>query len=155
MNITFSHLIQAAVVSILPISELRGGIPFAFAMGANIMVAFLVCTAANLLVAPIMFLFLETIHIFLMRWRWYVRICEPFLTKAHRQVHAHFEKWSYLGLVIFVAIPLPLTGAYTGAIGAWALRLDKKKSILYISLGVIIAGIIVSLVSYLGIGALI
>ena len=54
--------------------------------------------------------------------------------------------------MLFVAIPLPITGAWTGTIGAWVLGLDRKKSILFILLGVLISGIIVSTVIYTGSG---
>jgi uncharacterized membrane protein len=64
------------------------------------------------------------------------------------------ERFGYVGLAVFVAIPLPLTGAYTGAIGAWVLGMIRWKSILAIAVGVALAGVIVSAVYLLGIQAL-
>ena len=64
------------------------------------------------------------------------------------------ERYGYLGIMLFVAIPLPITGAWTGTLGAWILGMDRRKSILAVAAGVVIAGVIVSLVVGLGIGAL-
>ncbi|MBQ7645297.1 MAG: small multi-drug export protein, partial [Spirochaetales bacterium] len=61
-------------------------------------------------------------------------------------------KYGLLGLMLFVAIPLPITGAWTGTIGAWVMGLDRKKSILFIILGVLVAGIVVSAVVATGAG---
>ena len=61
-------------------------------------------------------------------------------------------KYGLLGLMLFVAIPLPITGAWTGTIGAWVMGLDRKKSILFILLGVLVAGIVVSAVVATGAG---
>ncbi len=73
------------------------------------------------------------------------------LERARRKIHSAVERYGYWGLMVFVAIPLPLTGAYTGAIGAWVLGMRRWKSILFIALGVAIAGVVVSLVFLLGI----
>ena len=64
------------------------------------------------------------------------------------------ERFGYWGLLVFVAIPFPLTGAYTGALGAWVLGLRRGRSMLFIALGVAVAGVVVSLVYLLGVQAL-
>jgi uncharacterized membrane protein len=74
--------------------------------------------------------------------------------RSRRKVHAKVEKYGYAGLILFVAIPLPITGAYTGTLGAWILGMDRRKTVLAVFGGVIIAGIIVATVSILGIKAL-
>jgi uncharacterized membrane protein len=74
--------------------------------------------------------------------------------RSRRRIHSVVERYGYWGLMIFVAIPLPLTGAYTGALGAWVLGMRRWKSVLFITLGVALAGLIVSLVYLLGLRAL-
>ncbi len=66
---------------------------------------------------------------------------------------AKVDKYGYWGLALFVAIPLPITGAYTGTLGAWVLGMDPKKTFLAVALGALIAGIIVTVVVSLGIEA--
>jgi len=65
--------------------------------------------------------------------------------RARKKVHAKVEKYGYWGLLLFVAVPLPVTGAWTGTLGAWVLGLSYKKAFFAIAGGVVLAGIIVSL----------
>lgn len=145
---------QIILLSMVPISELRGGIPLAIASGFNPISAFLICTLANIAIIPIVFLFLNTINLLLLKMNFYARFFNNTLERARNKIHKSIEKYGYFGLAIFVAIPLPFTGAYTGVLGAWALGMNKKKSFASIALGIIIAGIIVTIVSYYGITAL-
>ncbi len=147
-------LITAVVLSLLPVSELRGAIPYSLALGVPWPLAFVVCVAANMLVAPIVYLFLSTLHRLLVRWDFYRRLFERLIERSRRKVHAQIERYGYLGLMIFVAIPLPLTGAYTGALGAWILGMERKRAWLAVAGGVLIAGVVVTLVATLGVRAL-
>jgi uncharacterized membrane protein len=147
-------LLVTIALCLLPISELRGGLPFALSSDVPLLVAFPLCVGANILVAPLLYLFLSSLHRLLERWQPYRRLFERIVERSRRKVHAKVEKYGYAGLALFVAIPLPVTGAYTGTLGAWILGMDRRKSILAVSLGVIIAGIIVATVFTLGIKAL-
>jgi uncharacterized membrane protein len=146
-----NNILQVIILSMLPVAELRGGIPLALAYHFNPFLAFLLCTLVNILIIPIVFIFLETLNKLLLRMNWYSKLFHKTIERARLKIHKQVEKYGYLGLMIFVAIPLPMTGAYTGTLGAWALGMDKRKSFAYISLGVILAGIIVTLVAYYGI----
>lgn len=146
--------IFAGLLSILPISELRGAIPYALANKVAIPVAFIMCTLLNMLVAPAVFLFLSTLHRLFCRMGWYDRAVNRLLARARTKVKAKVDRYGYYGVMLFVAIPLPITGAYTGTLGAWVLGLDRKKTILAVSAGVLIAGIVVTIVASLGIEAL-
>ncbi|PKL25589.1 MAG: ligand-binding protein SH3 [Spirochaetae bacterium HGW-Spirochaetae-3] len=141
-------------LSFLPISELRGAIPFAVARGVPLLEAALVATACNALVAPVAFAFLETFHKLLYRWAFYARTFDRFVAKARAKVHEKVERYGYLGIMLFVAIPLPVTGAWTGTLGAWILGMDRKKTMLAVAAGVAVAGTVVSLVVGLGVEAL-
>lgn len=141
-------------LSFLPISELRGAIPFAVARGVPLLEAALLSVACNALVGPVAFVFLETFHKLFYKWPFYARLFDRFVAKARGKVHEKVEKYGYWGIMVFVAIPLPITGAWTGTLGAWILGLGKRKTMVAVAAGVAIAGVIVSLVVGLGVEAL-
>jgi uncharacterized membrane protein len=147
-------LLITLALCLLPISELRGGLPYALSHDVPLLLAYPICVAANALVAPLVYLFLSSLHRLLVRWPLYDRLFQRIVERARRKVHAKVEKYGYAGLILFVAIPLPITGAYTGTLGAWILGMDRRKTILAVCAGVTIAGVIVAAVASLGIRAL-
>lgn len=137
-------------MSMLPFTELRLSIPYAIAQNANPLAAFTVCVIANIFVILPIFLFLDYAHSKLVRIKLYARVSEFFLRRIRPRSVKVKEKMALYGfpaLMLFVAIPLPVTGAYTGTIIAWLLGLNRKKSFIAIAAGVMIAGIIVTLAS--------
>ncbi|MCK4226286.1 small multi-drug export protein [candidate division WOR-3 bacterium] len=147
-------ILKVVILSLLPISELRGGIPVGLASGLNIYVVYPLAVISNLIAFPIFYLFLSTLHHFFLRFKLYRKSFESFLERTRKKAHPKIEKYGYLGLTLFVAIPLPITGAYTGTLAAWFFKMNKRNSFFAVLLGVIIAGIIVSLVCILGIHVL-
>lgn len=143
-------ILWAVVLSLLPIAELRGGIPFAVLNGMPNLTAYFLCVGVNALVAPIVFVFLSTLHKLLIHWKFYSDLFEKVVARTRKKIHDKVEKYGYLGITIFVAIPLPITGAWTGSLGAWVLGMNKWKTFLACCLGVIISGIIVSVLVYFG-----
>lgn len=142
--------IIAILVSMFPFVELRAGIPIALASGLSATKAFLFCVLANILIILPVFLFLDYLHEKFLRIKIYKKVAEKFLKNIRKKashVERKMQNLGFLALAIFVAIPLPMTGAYTGTIIAWLLGLERKRSFAAISLGVIIAGIIVTLAS--------
>ncbi len=140
------------LLGIIPVSELRGAIPFAYFNGVPLWLSFILGILSNMTVPFIGFLFFETLHKILDKWSLYHRFFEKTVDRARKKVGEKVRKYGLLGLMLFVAVPLPITGAWTGTIGAWVLGLDRKKSILFIMLGVLIAGIVVTTVVYTGAG---
>lgn len=134
-----STLLLTALLAFLPISELRGAIPYAVARGVDLLTAALVGTALNALVPLIAYIFLSTVHKLLYRIAAYKNFFDRFVEKARKKVHEKVEKYGYWGLLVFVAIPLPVTGAWTGTLGAWILGMERKKAILAIVGGVVVA----------------
>jgi len=151
MNI--KEVLIASLLSIIPISEIRGGIPYAlhykFPLTLIIFLIFL-----NIIIVPIIFLFLDSINNLLLKIDIYKKFFNSTVERTRRKLHKNIEKYGYLGLTIFVGIPLPLTGAYTGALGAWIFGMNRKKAFLAIAFGVIIASIITTIVIVFGIKAL-
>lgn len=145
---------HSIILSLLPIAELRGGIPYAVANDMGIVPAFFLCVCANILVIPIMYIFLETVHKAFYKVKPYQRIFDKYIERTRKKGEKSFAKYGYWGIMLFVAIPLPVTGAYTGTAAAWILRLQKRKSFLYLALGVVIAGVIVSIATMTGLGLL-
>ncbi len=143
-----------ALFCLLPIFELRGAIPYGMTQELPLLFLIPFCIVLNALVGPIVFFFLSSVHKLFSRFPRYRALFDIVVNRARRKVHTKVEKYGYLGLALFVAIPLPITGAYTGALGAWVLGLDRKKTYLAILLGVVIAAIVVTIVMFLGIEAL-
>jgi uncharacterized membrane protein len=143
-----------AFLAFLPISELRGAIPFALAQGIPWYTAYLYAVALNALVAPVCWLFLSTLHRLFLRAAWYRGFFNRFVERARGKLQGGVEKWGWLAVAVFVAVPLPFTGAWTGTLGAWVLGLRKDRTLLAVVLGVICAGIIVTAAAALGIRAL-
>ena len=148
MDIKTLLLIAGSVL--IPVNELRGTLLFLYSEGyPNLLFLSAYCIVVNLLVAPLFFLFLNSLHKLFYKMNWYKKLFDKLVGRARKKIHDQVEKYGYVGLMFFVAIPLPITGAYTGTIGAWVLGLNKKRSILFISLGVVISGIIVSIIGLL------
>jgi len=142
-----------ALLALAPISELRGAIPYAYIQGAPLLQAAVMGAAINALVGPIAFTFLETLHHLLYRHlAWYVSLFDRFVERTRRKVERKVERYGYWGIFLFVAVPLPLTGAWTGTLGAWLLGLDKKRTLLAVFGGVALSAIIVTTVIALGFG---
>lgn len=144
-------IVKIIIFSLLPISELRGSIPIGLSSGLPLSLVFPIAVFSNVLVFPVFYLFLNFIHELLMKFKLYRKFFDYFLERTRKKVGPKVEKYGYLGLTLFVAIPLPVTGAYTGTLGAWFFKMKKRKSFLAVFLGVVIAGIIVSIVSVFGI----
>ncbi len=142
-----SSEIIAFIVSMMPILELRGGLIAAKVMNVEFIRAFIICFIGNVLPIPFILFFIRKIFDFLKRNEKLggiiIRIEEKSLSKAD-----NVRKYKLWGLFFFVAIPLPGTGAWTGALIADLLGIRVKDAFLTIMAGVFVAGIIISAVSY-------
>lgn len=139
--------ISLIAISILPVIELRGGIIAAKLMGVAFLRAFPICIIGNMLPIPFVLLLLDKIFALLRKFK----ITKGFMAYLDRKVEKNrdkVERYGWFGLLLFVGIPLPGTGAWTGALIANALKMPIKKSLPAIFLGVISAAIIMSVVSY-------
>jgi uncharacterized membrane protein len=148
--------IIVVIIAALPIIELRGAIPVAI----NIFHipwywAFLLAVTGNMLPVPMLLLFFAYLEKLLSKTKFGKKLIQWALERARRP-NALIKKYERIGLIIFVAIPLPVTGAWTGSIAAFLCGIKYKYSFLAILTGVLIAGVIVTCLSLLGwIGALI
>lgn len=141
-------LLKVALLSMLPISELRGGIPLGLFLGLNPVTVFFVSVISNILAIPIIFFFLDNIHSHLLKYGKYKRFFDNYINKKREKIENKIgTNTEFITLLIFVAIPLPGTGAWTGSILSWFFNVKRKKAYLAISLGVLIAGITIMLAS--------
>lgn len=134
------------LVSLLPVIELRGGIITGYFLGIDFLPTFFIAFLGNILPIPFILFFIKIIFKFLKRTplRKIVSWCE----RKAEEKNETIKKYAYLGLIIFVGIPLPGTGAWTGALIASTLNMDIKKTFSSISLGVLLAGTIISILSF-------
>lgn len=140
-----------AIISVLPILELRGGMLAATFLGVEVWKAFIICGVCTMLPIPFILLFINKIFDWMRNTR-LVKLVNK-LEEKGRQKSKKINEYKTLGLFIFVAIPLPGTGAWTGALAASIMRMPLKNSLLSIGLGTLAADIIMTLVSYGVLGA--
>lgn len=137
-------------LSLLPFTELRLSIPLVISLGLNPFIAFISAIFGNLIVIPLVFLFLDSAHNSLIKFKPYEKLFNltvKRIRKRKERVRLQINKYGLIALTLFVSIPLPVTGAYTGVLIGWLLNLPRKAAIIAISLGVVIAGILVTLTS--------
>lgn len=142
------------IISVLPVLELRGGLIAASILNVTYLKALIICIIGNILPIPFVLLFIKKI----VKWMDTFGPTRKFASFIHKKVEknkAEIEKYDFWGLTVFVGIPLPGTGAWTGSIVAGMLEMDMKKSFPAIVLGVLMASAIMSFVSYGMLGALI
>ncbi|MFH1644929.1 MAG: small multi-drug export protein [Candidatus Omnitrophota bacterium] len=139
------------ILGALPISELRGAIPFGLAAGLELKKVLLLAIIGNLVpIVPILF-FLRPVSDFLRRFSVFKRFFD-WLFERTRKKSELIEKYEALGLILFVAIPLPVTGAWTGCIAASLFKIRLRYAALAITTGVLIAAAIVTTICFAGKG---
>ncbi len=145
------------LTSMLPIIELRGALPLAInVFHISWPKAFLIAYIGNMIPAPFILWLLRPMVNLLSKIEIFKRFFNWLFERTRKKSNKMIEKYEEIGLMAFVAIPLPGTGAWTGALIAFLFGLDFKKSLLVIAIGVFIAGIIVSSLCLLGwIGAVV
>lgn len=149
-----SREIVIFIISMIPILELRGGLLVSKLLDVSITTAIPICIVGNIIPIPFILLFIKQIF----KWMKKIKIFRGLIEKLENRAMSRsdsIKKYEFWGLVLFVGIPLPGTGAWTGSLIAALLDIDFKKAILAELLGIAIATIIMSIVSYGLLGVLI
>ncbi|MGN0570088.1 MAG: COG2426 family protein [Candidatus Fimenecus sp.] len=135
------------LISLMPVLEIRGGMIAARLLEMDFLKAFAICYVGNMLPIPFIILFIRKIFEFLRRFKFFERIIVKLekKTEKNKEKVMRYEAW---GLLLFVAIPLPGTGGWTGALMAALLDIRIKRSLPIIAIGVLIAGFIMSGLTY-------
>ncbi|NLE95218.1 MAG: small multi-drug export protein [Dehalococcoidia bacterium] len=130
------------LTTVVPVSELRGGIPLGVALGLDPWLVFVVAVVTNIAI------FVPT----RLALAWFYRSVftripyfDDYLVRVRRKGEPTVRKYGLLGLLLFVAVPLPITGAYTGTVLSWLLAMEWKRSFIAVGIGVVCAGVIVML----------
>lgn len=138
----------AAFISMVPIIELRGALPYAIAVGIPVIPAYILCIVANMVPVPFIFFFARKV----LEWGKDKPVIGKFFTfclekgkKGGEKLKAKAGRGLFVALLLFVGIPIPGTGAWTGTLAASILDMDFKSSCLAVMLGVLLAGIIMGL----------
>ncbi len=148
------HQLITALISMIPLLELRGSILVAGLLKLPLIQTYIAAVIGNMVPIPFILLFIEKIF----NWMKTVKGISKIPVKLEEKVmkkSEQIEKYGYWGLFLFVAIPLPGTGAWTGSLLAVLLGLNRKKSLFFVFLGVLTAGLVMTLVSYGVLGSII
>ena len=153
---TLKHYLIVFLVSMVPLIELRGAIPYGVLFGLPLWQTFVIAIVGNMLPVPIIFFFARRV----LEWGTdkplIGKMFTFFLEKGHRggeKLQAKAGRGLYVALLLFVGIPLPGTGAWTGTLAASLLDMDFKKSVAACVGGVLLAGCIMGVLSLLGVSA--
>ena len=149
MSIPFIKEIIVFFISMCPILELRGGLIAASLLNMNPWVSYLICMIGNIIPIPLILWLITKILDFMRKSK--NKKLNGIVKWLDKKVDKHkvqIEKYGYLGLILFVGIPLPGTGAWTGCLIASVLEMDRKKSFIAALIGVFIASVIMMLISF-------
>ncbi len=139
------HWLSTILLSATPISELRGAIPIAIGVyGMDPVETYILAVIGNMLPVIPLLLFLDPVSTYLRRFKIGDMFFSWLFTRTHHKHSGRFEKYGTFALTIFVAIPLPVTGAWTGCAAAFVFGIKFRHALLAISAGVMIAGVIVT-----------
>ena len=152
----YGREILVFIISVLPILELRGGLLAASLLEVDPLVAYIISIIGNILPVPFILFFIKRIIDWLRKSKvnFFKKIAK-FLDEKVEKNKEKIEKYGYLGLILFVGVPLPGTGAWTGCLLAAVLDMDRKKSFACVVCGVLMASIIMMVLSYGIVGKLV
>lgn len=136
------------IISMLPLIELRGGLIAAALLDVPPIQANIACIIGNIIPVPFILLFITKIFDWMKRWKIFRPLIEKLESKKNNKKSEQIKKYEFWGIVLFVGIPLPGTGAWTGSLIAALLGIDLKKSIPAVILGILLAATIMTTVSY-------
>ena len=139
-------LLKLIFVSLLPWIELRGGIPLGVSMGLNPVHVFLICTITDIVLIPVLLVFLRYIMPIILKIESINRFYQWNVVSTLKR-YERYKKWEELGLALFVAIPLPFTGVYSGTFVSYLLNFKKREAFISVASGAIMAGVVVTALS--------
>lgn len=148
-----NEIIFTVLWSLSPFGEAKVGIPYGILSGLNPLLVFGIALAANILVFPMMLFFLDRINIFFTRWYWYKKSAIWVARRAKKGSGDKLQKYGYLGLALFVMVPLPGTGVYAGSIATYIFNMERHKAFIANAVGITISSLIIWCATHIGQGA--
>ncbi|MFH1439597.1 MAG: small multi-drug export protein [Candidatus Woesearchaeota archaeon] len=148
-----TEILKLIFITLIPGLELRASIPYGILKAEMYwLIVFLICVTVNIILGVAVYFVLDKfIHLFF-RFNWFNKLYHRIVERAQKKVHPYIEKYGTLGLSVFIGIPLPGSGVYTGAFGAYLLGMGYKRFITASIIGVLIAGILVTIATFTGNG---
>jgi uncharacterized membrane protein len=149
-----NEILELIFITFLPFLELRASIPYGI-LGTelNWLTVFVICVITNIILAPLVYFFVDKIiHIFL-KIKFIDKIWSKYVEKTQKKIHRYVEKYGEWAVAVFIGIPLPGSGVYSGMLAAYLIGLGYKKAFYAAIIGVLIAGIIVTAISLTGANA--
>ena len=140
----FLDILVTFLISLSPFGEARAGIPYGELNGLPIFLVLVIGLSANLLIFPLFYRAIEFSKKYFSKNEFYKKSVIYLSSRARSRTKTMIKKYGVWGLMVFVMIPLPVTGAYTGTIAAYLFRISYKKSLIAISIGVTISSIMVT-----------
>jgi uncharacterized membrane protein len=150
----FPEWLRIFVMSMIPWFESRYAIPIAMELGWQWWEAFPVAVAGNMLPIPFILLFFKYVEKFLRRFKFWANLMDKLFTITRKRADKKIRRYEHLGLLIFVAMPVPFTGAWTGALIAYLFNLKFSRSLITIFIGVLMAASIMTIITLTGINIL-
>jgi uncharacterized membrane protein len=142
------------LITLIPTLELRASIPFGILRGDMAWWGVvLVCLITNVILGPLVYLFLDKVMVLLLRFTWLNRAYQRTVLRTRRKIERFVDRYGELGVALFIGIPLPGTGSYSGALGAYLIGLGYRKFIVANVIGVLMAGTIITVVVLSGVQA--
>ena len=146
-SIPFGKELLVFIISLMPILELRGGLIAAALLNLNPVVSYIISIIGNILPVPFILWFINSILNWMRKSKHFTKIANWLDSKVEKH-KSQIEKYGFWGLVLFVGIPLPGTGAWTGCLIASVLNMNRKKSLIAALLGILMASIIMMVLSF-------
>jgi uncharacterized membrane protein len=149
------NILQLALLTFVPLLELRASIPYGIlVLKENWMIVYIVCILSNIILGLLVYFVIDYVIRFATRFPALDRLYRYYLVRTQKSIEKYVDRYGELGVAVFIGIPLPMSGVYSGSLAAYIIGLKYKKFILADIIGVLIAGTIVTIVVLSGSSAL-
>ena len=143
-----NNLLYLIFITLVPFLELRASIPYCInVLRMPWLTVFIVCIIANIILGILIYFLLDRFVHFFLRYKIFSRPYNHIVVKTQKNIQKYVDKYGELGVALFIGVPLPGSGVYSGALGAYVIGLNFKKFIIANIIGVLIAGTIVTIIS--------
>jgi len=146
----YEYIIYTFLISLSPLGEARLGIPFGIAHDVRPVIAFIAGFLGNFLVYPLLTFFIDAFNKKLWKNRTYKKQSLKIMRRAKKGVGKEIDKYGFWGIMVFVMVPLPFTGAYMGTIAAHLFAVNRKKAFLAVSIGTFISCVLMAFGAHFG-----
>ena len=145
--------LSLVLITLLPITELRASIPYGIlALHMNWFYVFILCVVTNILLGLVLYLLIDKIVAVITYFRPIDKWYRKYIEKKQERIRIYVDRYGYIGVAVFIGIPLPGSGVYTGALVSYLLGLEYKKFVIACIVGVLVAGTMMTLISLTGLG---